>query len=583
MSAACITNIRQFLLCYSPIAIVAGGTAVQAQTPPLRAETIDNNTSPAGPSNSSAAGPTASPPAGSPATETQGPPTDTRANSLSGGLLAGPDFRLNANVLFSESYLTNAGGVSGANQQDYMSTLGFNSDLHEHSRRLTLDANYNLVTDFYARGTVPTQISNYLQALGNVDVIPEYFDLSLRAFAQPLVTSNFGALGEGGREVPGAFENSYGYFATPELKFKWGDVATFKTTPSYGQVFFTTPPGTTAANVIPGLATAQDTTLRSLTEEIASGPDFGRLDWKLIGFFSETAETRSLLSEKSGIGKASYALSYEFSLLVTAGYDSILDTQPLTHNVSGPEALAGLGLTFGRDFSLEAEAGERYNSLSFDGNLHWDITPTSVLTASANDFVQTPEGQLLNNLTSLTALPNGTLTAANDVLENGTASTLSPFSVQSLSSPALNQFVFRYQTALVSFAEEFERTHLSFSLFGTRQTYLTAGFTGPPTSDSWGVQLLASRNLNPLLTATLGGSYIYNQELGGQASTFGADGELDYSLSRATHVFLRNRGLYRKTVLRVPGDTVPIGREPDRLQDHFGINPRPLKMTLHRW
>ena len=55
--------------------------------------------------------------------------------------------------------------------------LGLLSDLHEHSRRMTLDANYNLITDFYAKGTLPTQIMNNLQALGNVDVIPEYLDL----------------------------------------------------------------------------------------------------------------------------------------------------------------------------------------------------------------------------------------------------------------------------------------------------------------------------------------------------------------------------------------------------------------------
>src|SRR5579863_7651548 len=148
MSAACITNVRRLLLCSAAFAIVAGGTAAQAQTPPLRGETIDNNSSPAGPPNSSAAGPTASAPAGSPATETQGPPTEPRAGSPSGGLLAGPDFRLNANVLFSESYITNSEGISAASQADYMSTLGFNSDLHEHSCRLTLDANFTFVTDF---------------------------------------------------------------------------------------------------------------------------------------------------------------------------------------------------------------------------------------------------------------------------------------------------------------------------------------------------------------------------------------------------------------------------------------------------
>ncbi len=533
-----MTSFRRFLLCSTAFAVIAAGTTAQAQTPPPRVETLDS-ISPAD-SSSSSAGPTASLPAGSLASEARPPQTGTTANSPNGGVSLVPEFQLNAHVLFSESYLTNATGTSGASQSDYMSTLGFNADLHEHSRRLTLDANYNLVSDFYAKGTVPTQISNYLQALGNVDIIPEYLDLNLRAFAQPVVTSNFGAVSEGGREIPGTYTNSYGYFATPELKFDWGDTATFKTTPSYGQAFFTNPPGTSFANFIPGLSPPENTTIRSLTQEISSGPDFGRLNWKLVGLVSETAQANTLLSEKSGIGKARYALSYEFSLLVTAGYDWISDTLPLTHNVSGPEALAGVGLTFGRDFSLQAEAGERYNNLSFDGDLRYNINPTSTLTASANDFVQTPEGQLLNNLASLTALPSGALTSANDVLENGTASTLAPFNIQSPNNPSLNQFVFRYQTAQVAFVEEFERTHAVISLFGTRQTYLTAGFTGAPKPDSWGIQVMASRNLNPLLSASLGGTYGYNQQFGEQATTFTLQSELDYSLSRATHVFLRS-------------------------------------------
>jgi uncharacterized protein (PEP-CTERM system associated) len=447
---------------------------------------------------------------------------------------------LNARVDVSESYITNATGASGSSQPDYMSQLGFAADLHEHSRRVVLDANYNLYTDFYARGTVPTQVSNNLQALGDVDVIPEYLDLNMRAFAQPVVTSNFGPVSAGGREIPGSFLNTYGYNATPDLKFMLGDFASSKTMPSYGQVFFTEPPGTNRFNTIPGLGAPLNTTLRSLTEEISSGPDFNRLNWKLVGLLSETDQGVSLLSEKSGVGHGRYALNNEWSLLVTGGYDSIHDTSPLIHNVSGPVALGGIGLTIGQDFSFEAEAGERYNSLSFDGNLRYDLSPSSLLTATANDYVQTPEGQLLNNLTSLTALPNGTLTSAGSVFQNGTASSFTSFSVQSPDNPALNQFISRYQIVAAAFSEEYERTYGSISIFGTRRTYLTSGFIGPQTTDAWGVQLLATRNLTRLLSATLGGMYAHNQEFGGLASSYSVEGQLSYSLSQETSIYLRS-------------------------------------------
>ena len=46
-------------------------------------------------------------------------------------------------------------------------TLGFSANVHEHTRTLAFDANYNFSANFYASGTVPTQINNYLQAVGD--------------------------------------------------------------------------------------------------------------------------------------------------------------------------------------------------------------------------------------------------------------------------------------------------------------------------------------------------------------------------------------------------------------------------------
>jgi uncharacterized protein (PEP-CTERM system associated) len=540
MSPVCRLNFRRFALSSAAFVLFAGSGVAHAQTPPRQEQTRDN-TSPAGPANSASVAQLTPAPASSPTSQT--PPTisGARTNSPANPAPIAPEFQFNARALFSESYVTNASGYPGASRQDYLSTLGFDSDLHEHSRRISLDATYDFFADFYARGTYPTQINNNLLALGNVDVIPEYLDLNLRAFASPVVTSNFGALTAGDRVIPGAYSNSYGYFATPDLKFRLGNFATSQTMPSYGQVFFTTPPGTPAANINPNFfAIPTDTTLRSLTEQISSGTDFERLNWKLTGVFSETVQPHNLLSEKAGIADARYALNYEWSILATAGYDAVTNTIPLTQKITGPVLLGGIGLTLGKDFSFEAEAGERYKHLSIVGNLRYELSPSSLITASANDFVETPEGQLLNNLTGLTALSNGTLASANDVLGNGTISPLSSFNVQSPDYTALTNFVSRFQTASASLIEDFGRTHATITLFGVRQTYLSPGFTGPATANSWSALLLVSRNITPLLTGTLGGGYLYNQEFGAHVSTITAEGELDYSLSRATHIFLRS-------------------------------------------
>lgn len=559
----CKMKFGRLVLPSAAFAIIAGsgGAIAQVKTPD-GAEAPGYKVAASSVAPSAADAPVSSPAIGPSADEGASPNAPT---------LLGPEFQLNASASFSESYVSNATGYAGHSEPDYLSMLGFSSDAHEHSRRITFDANYNFTADFYAKGGVPTQIGNTLQALANVDVIPEHLDLNLKGFAEPIVTGNFGVLSAGDRVVPGGFTNSYGYTAAPDLKFNWGNFAILHTIPSYGQVFFETPAGTSAANTIPLFGGPTNTTLRSLTEEIDSGTDFDRLNWKLLGQFSETAQPHNLLSEKSGIADGRYALNYEWSLLVTAGYDSISQTQSFTHNLSGPVALGGFGLTLGKDFSLQLEAGQRYHSLSFDGNLRYDLSPSSKLIASATDAVQTPNSQLLSNLSSLTALPNGSFASANDVLANGTASSLSSFSVQSADRLSLNQLTSRYQTVTAAFIEAFGRTQATLSAFGSRITTLTPVATGAINGEAWGVELMGSRNLSPLLTATLGGGYTDDREFGNQAKILSAEGELNYSLSRKTSVYLRSFYLHRTSSASLLAVS-PLSGDMDDFQIALGIS-----------
>jgi uncharacterized protein (PEP-CTERM system associated) len=555
MSAVRTSVLRRALICSAAFTLFGVGQFARAQT---FGGSVFDNSSPAGPivSPAAAPGPLISPySAPSPASSSTPPQLDFSGSGAGTGPLAktpltgpaGPSFQLNATVNASEAYVTNADGVGSANEPDYLTILGLSSDLHDHTRRISLDANYNLTTDFYARGTEETQVSNYLQALGTVDIIPSYVDLGMRAFAQPVVTSGLGAVTADNRVVPGTYSDSYGYFANPNLTFNLGGFATSQTMPSYGQIFFTTPTGTTNTNTIPSLGTPTDTTMRSVTETISSGPDFGHLSWRLVGLYSETDSTQYLLTEKSGIGNARYAIDYQWSLLFTGGYDAINDSVALLRNVSGPVALGGFGLKLGSDFDFEIEAGERYNNLSLTSSLRYAINPTSQIVASVNDYVQTPQGQLLNNLVGLTPSGNGTLTSSQDVFGNGSESTLGSFNLQSPTNPALDQFVSRYQVGSISWVEDFDRNNVSFSLFGTRRTYLVAGFTGPETSNSWGASLLVSRNLSPLLVAKLGAAYNVDQEFGGQGETASGQGELDYALSRTTNIYLMSSYLTRSS------------------------------------
>jgi len=269
------------------------------------------------------------------------------------------------------------------------------------------------------------------------------------------------------------------------------------------------------------------------------------LNWRLVGLYSETDSSPSLLTEKSGIADARYAIDDQWSLLFTGGYDAIKNSISLTQNVSGPIALAGFGLTLGKNFSFQIESGERYNKFSLTSSLQYSIRPTSQIIGSVNDYVQTPEGQLLNNLSGLTALANGTLTSNQNAFANGAGSSLGSFNIQSADNPALDQFISRYQIANISWVEQIQRTSFSLSLFGTRRTYLESGFTGPAVEVSWGSSLNVSRNITPLLTGNLGIGYSVDQQLGGDAKTLSAQGGLSYSLSQKTNVYLQSSYLTR--------------------------------------
>jgi uncharacterized protein (PEP-CTERM system associated) len=461
-----------------------------------------------------------------------------------------PGLELSAAVNLSETYATNARGISGAassSRPDYITRAGINTNLHEHSRRVSLDANYTGAVDYYAQGSQSTQFTNYLQAFGDVIAVPDYLNFFGRAFAQPVILSNSGIVTANGSVAPNGFRNSYGFSAGPDITFRLGDFASSDTTATYGATYFTNPAGQSSSVVIPGLAGPQDTVMRTVTEKLSSGADFSRLSWSLAGAFSEIDRAQGLLSEKAGVGQFRYAITREISLLGTGGYDAISNTTPLTKDVTGPVALGGFALTFGEDFYLEVQVGEKYNSASYQGLLRWNLSPTAILSGSATDSVSTPEGQLLNNLSNLTATPNGTLTSSANIYANGSAASMGGFNAQGGGNSLFNQNIARYQRLNLSFSEDFQRDHASISVFGNRVTYLSGFFIGAQSVNSWGTQASVSHNLTPLLTGTIGGTYSNDQQFGGNASTFMVDGQLNYSLSPETSVYFRTDYLNRQS------------------------------------
>ena len=467
----------------------------------------------------------------------------SEVSSFVGSLI--PGFQFDAGVNLSETYATNAAGISGNNHDDWITIAGINLGMHDHSRRVSFDATYYGQVYYYARDTQSTQFTNDLQALATVVAIPDYLNFVGRAFAQPVVISNSGFATSSGIVSPNGYRNGYGYSVGPDVTFRLGDFATSDTLATYGGAYFTNPAGVSGTSLIPGISGPQDIVSRNLTETLQSGPDFSRLQWTAVAMFSETDRSQGLFSQKAAIGTFQFAITREISLLGTGGYEAISNTTPLTRDITGPVGMGGVAVTFGDDFSFQAQVGQKYNSMSYLGSLRWNIGPTSVLTGSATDTVSTPEGQLLNNLSSMTSSLNGTLTTANNIYSNGSTSSLAAFSAQSLGSLSFNQNIARYQQVNLGYAQDFERDHANITLYGQRLTQLNGFFLGPPVTTSWGGQASLSHDISRLTTATLGAGYAYYQELGGHSKNFNVSGQIDYSLGPQTRVYFRTDYLHR--------------------------------------
>lgn len=454
-----------------------------------------------------------------------------------------PGFNFAATVNLSESYATNVSGYSTGGRSDWVTNAGIGLVMNNHSARVSFDANYNGSVYVYAGDSQSTQFTNDLQALGSVIVIPDYVNFNARAFAQPVVSSNLGIVTAGNQGSNG-FRNSYGFSGGPDITFRLGNFANSITSANFGAAYFDDPNGYVFPG-IPGVRGPQNMTSRSFSEKLVSGTDFTRLTWTAVVMLQESDRPQGLFSERAAIGHFQYAITREISLLGTGGYDAIDNSVALSRNLSGPVGMGGIGLTLGEDFALQFEIGQKYNDLSYQGSLRWNIGPTASLVGTATDTITTPEGQLLDNLAGLTASANGALTSSSALYGNGASASLSSFSAQGPGALSYNQNISRYQNVTLSYSQDFARDHAMVSIFLNKQEILDTFFIGQRENNSWGANANVSHDLTRLMSANIGFGYTRYQELGGHAGVYNASAGLNYAFSPDTSIFVRGDYLRR--------------------------------------
>lgn len=486
------------------------------------------------------------------------PPTGAGSASQSGAGEVHRTFWFSGRVDLSETYTTNARGVaSGEHDEDkgdFVTRGRLDLGLHERTARFIADVNYALSADYYARTDTPTRISNNLTALARAEVVPEHLFLAGRAFAQPIYISRLGALAASDRQLPGdaasVIRDTYGFDVDPQFTFLLGDFARSTLSAAYGMVFFEQPNGASENVPLPPdvLTPPQDTRTWMVSEKLSSGPFFQRLHWDLLVMNQEQSRDVGDFKQRTGLADASYAVARDVFVLGRVGYQSFDSSPELTRNLDGVIAMGGVRFTAGPTFDASILVGRMFNATSFIGNLHFEMSPRMAINGTLTDTVSTPGQSLLDSLNNLAASSEGEFYNTSYQLSPQTVSTFSDFDPVPIASGSFDNTISRYRRASISFLYEGERTHVRAMAFGSIRDILTPVEPNIDTEQKIiGANLAVERDILRSLKGIVEAGYSIQDIFGGQNRILHARGELAYSVTPETFLYLRGAYVRRQS------------------------------------
>lgn len=461
-----------------------------------------------------------------------------------------PAFLVTGLGAVSETYTTNVNGVANntATDGDFDSRLQLQLNALEHTADLTAAFNYSGQFDYFARESSAPVISTDVTGLVDYRAIPEYLRFDLRVFAQPVLLNPLGAVTAPGSTLPqGANANisdTYGFSFAPTLTFRLGSFATSTLTPSYGTVWFVRPSGAPdTAAVLAGTAPPPMLSTASVIEKITSGNDFSRVYWQLLGSDLEQNQEALGLKQREGTADFEYAITREFILLMTGGYQSVDTSTALSQNLNGPIAYAGLRVKFSNQSMIEFRAGEEDNSASYIGDATITMSHTTTFTGMLDDTIQTPAGRLLGSLSDLDVdvQNNGSFQFYNNqyTAPGVSPTNLTAFNAVPLDGLAFNNAIERFRSGTATLTHKFaDSTQVSLIGYGTIADILSAVPAGESRRQtSGGLSLQGTRAVSPDLTLNL------NISCGDQYISTGSDeyvsvaASASYNLSRTLAAF----------------------------------------------
>lgn len=463
------------------------------------------------------------------------------------------------NIDLAEGYTTNAQGyaLTPSNKDDTFTRGRLGLFLNYKRPRIDLHGAYLLTGQYYGRQHQADHLSNRLNLTSRTTVVPEMLFVTANAFAAPGELTRVGAISASGEPVSNYnTRDTYGYFVQPQLLLRFNDFAVSSTTVSQSGVFFVQP-STADSGTVPPVVPPKNSLTTAVTETLASGTNFDRLQWEIVGSYAESAQTVRSQKQAQAAGRLSYALTRSFRIFGVGGYSDYRTSTVLAKSIGGPFGLGGITYKEADDFALTLEAGIQNNFPTYMGSLRWNITPRTAIVADATDTVGTPQNGILGRLAGVSYASDGSFNDTGVGLGVGPINGYSPVGSGNL---ALDNSLYRMRSIRASFLHTDDRMQYTLTLYGDERDRLdVAPGTSPlPRTSVYGVRARVSRQLNARMSAYVSGAYSFSNEFSGHDHIVTATGRLNYRLTESWNLYLSDFFVQRDNRHQTGVPNVPL-------------------------
>ncbi|WP_179953870.1 XrtA/PEP-CTERM system exopolysaccharide export protein [Denitrobaculum tricleocarpae] len=231
-----------------------------------------------------------------------------------------------------------------------------------------------------------------LNSSGTVELFNDLFFIDGNASVSQEVLTSEGS-SSGSDDNTSNRETVQNYRLSPYVTNRLGDFARMESRYTFSQVFVDSDD-------------ASDTSTHEGRLSLNSGPDFTQFSWGLSASASEAMSSDDDdVSRRDVNFSTTYAVTRSFFLIGSVGYQEF-DDGDNDNEVDDPTWRTAARWQPSSRTQLEVGYGQRDNEVSFDGDLRYNITPRTTLSASYSEVLRTSQEALGQNFDNIAFDPD---------------------------------------------------------------------------------------------------------------------------------------------------------------------------------